>query len=170
MGENCRIRRPSRAGLLSYKYKQYHSLVPLAIADADYTFISIDVDAYGREIDSPVLRNSAFGKPLSKNYVSVINVSGGELKFRDWDSPTPLVITADEASPLRHNLMKPYPRLELLYKQNILLSTTRRVVVCSFGLLTEIFTAHQKFMEVTVEKAELTIISVCVLHNKRKQK
>jgi hypothetical protein len=113
MGKHSRIKCPSKSGSLLYKYKQYHSFVLFAIADADCTFICTDVGAYGRYSDSSVFRNSAFGEALS-NDASDMNVPGGEFKFPDSDTATPLVIVADEAFPLHHNLMRPQPRTEVL--------------------------------------------------------
>jgi hypothetical protein len=40
--------------------------VLLTIANADCTFICIDVDAYGRESDGFIIWNSAFGEALLK--------------------------------------------------------------------------------------------------------
>jgi hypothetical protein len=97
-----------------------------------------------------------------------MNVPGGEFKFPDSDTATPFVIIADEAFPLHHNLMRPYPQQEAQYKQKIFnyrLSRARQVVDCSFRLLTKKFAVLQKAMEVSVEKAKLFIRSVCVLHN-----
>jgi hypothetical protein len=115
-GKHCHIKYPSKTGSLFYNYKQYHSLVLLSIADADYTFICIDVGAYGRESDSSVFRNSAFGEALL-NDVSDINVPGGKLAFPDCDTATPPVIVANEAFPLRHNLMRPYLWWKFQHKQ-----------------------------------------------------
>jgi hypothetical protein len=111
-----------------------------------------------------VFRNSAFGEALL-NDVSDINVPGGKFEFPDCDTATPLVIVANEAFPLRHNLMRPYLWWELQHKQtfNYRLSRAWQVAECSFVLLTKKFAVLQKVMEVSVEKARLVIRSV--LHN-----
>ncbi|XP_042870250.1 putative nuclease HARBI1 [Penaeus japonicus] len=67
-GKHCRLKCPSGTGFLFYNYKGYHSIVLLAIADANCCFTLIDVGSYGRNSDSPVFTESNMGKQfLSRN-------------------------------------------------------------------------------------------------------
>ncbi|GFY34473.1 DDE Tnp4 domain-containing protein [Trichonephila clavipes] len=45
-GKHCRIQHPPNAGPLFYNYKDFHSIVLLAVADACFTMI--EVGAYGK--------------------------------------------------------------------------------------------------------------------------
>ncbi|XP_050307518.1 uncharacterized protein LOC126744204 [Anthonomus grandis grandis] len=58
-GKHVRIQCPKAAGSLFYNYKQFHSIVLLAIIDARYRFIAIDVGSCGREGDAMQLSDSA---------------------------------------------------------------------------------------------------------------
>ena len=46
--------------------KKKHSIVLLAVVDADYNFVVVDVGAYGRQSDASIFSNSSFGKMLKE--------------------------------------------------------------------------------------------------------
>lgn len=46
-GKHCRIQAPPNSGSAFYNYKSYFSLILMAIADARYRFIWIDIGDYG---------------------------------------------------------------------------------------------------------------------------
>ena len=67
---NCRIQCPTNAGSLFYCYKDFHSVVLLAVADANACFTMIEVGAYGKENDSTIFTQSTMGKAYNAHPVS----------------------------------------------------------------------------------------------------
>jgi hypothetical protein len=84
--------------------KKTFSTVLLALVDANYRFIAIDVGAYGKNSDGDIFSNSNLGKSLKDNKLQIPpgkQLPGSEEKF-------PYIIIGDEAFPLSTYLMRPY--------------------------------------------------------------
>jgi hypothetical protein len=71
-GKHCRLKCPAKAGSLSYNYKGYHSIVLMAIADAN-CFTVIDVGAYRRQSDSSVFNKSNMGNAFFSGRLGILN-------------------------------------------------------------------------------------------------
>jgi len=63
-GKHIRMCKPDDSGSLFFNYKNFFSTVLMALVDADYCFISIDVGAYGASSDCNIFKNSNFCKKL----------------------------------------------------------------------------------------------------------
>jgi hypothetical protein len=74
----------------------------MAIGDADYKFVYVDIGAYGSENDSTIFRTSRFGKALAREQIGLppdILLNGDSLPF---------YFVADDAFPLHRRIIKPY--------------------------------------------------------------
>lgn len=63
-GKHVRIRAPEHSGSLYFNYKEFYSIVLLAIVDHNCKFIAVDVGSYGKEGDSGIFQKSQMGKKL----------------------------------------------------------------------------------------------------------
>lgn len=66
-GKHVRIRKPKMSGSLFHNYKNYFSVVLLAVADANYKFIYIDVGSFGKNSDSMIFENCPFYRKLQND-------------------------------------------------------------------------------------------------------
>lgn len=55
------LQAPQHSGSTYYNYKNSHSLVLLAICDANYKFIIVDIGAEGRQSDGGIFKTSFIG-------------------------------------------------------------------------------------------------------------
>ena len=97
------MRCPPNLHSLFYNYKGFFSIVLMALVDADYHFIYIDVGNYGSNGDSGIFKNSALGEAFTGN---LLNIPGPKrLPGYPEGGALPHCIVADEAFPLRMDLM-----------------------------------------------------------------
>ena len=97
---------PKNSGSLFFNYKNYFSIVLLALVDADYKFIAIDVGSYGKEGDSRIFEKSVMGRQIRTgtfNFPTEKALPGSGIVL-------PHVIVGDEAFRFTKHMMKPYPK------------------------------------------------------------
>ena len=63
-GKHCQIQSPANSESDFYNFHEFYSIVLMAVADAHYKFIYIDVGAKGKENDSTIFSRSSFGTAL----------------------------------------------------------------------------------------------------------
>ncbi|XP_069618437.1 uncharacterized protein [Ranitomeya imitator] len=163
-GKHVRVLKPPRSGSRFFIYKKYFSVVLMAVADAHYKFVAIDVGAYGSSGDSRVLQSSQIGLQILRD--------GGTLPaprpLPGSTHPIPFVMVADEAFPLKTNLLRPYPRRALDDRRRIFnywLSRARKYVECTFGIMCSQWRIFHTAIQLDMETVDTVIKACCVLHN-----
>lgn len=153
-GKHVLIQNPPHGASNYFNYKGGYSVVLLAAVDANYRFIYIDVGANGRMNDASIFNNSSFNEAIRTNQLNL---------------PENAVFVADDAFPLRTNILKPYSRIGLLsHKQKIFnyrLSRARRIVENAFGILVSRFRIFEKPISTSSDKIDKIIRTACALHN-----
>lgn len=165
-GKHIRCIKPINSGSMFYNYKKYFSIVLMAVVDAEYSFISIDVGAaYGKEGDSTIFKNCPFKKKL---YSEQLNLPAPVVLSNTDSFPQPFVVIGDEAFGLHKNLLRPYPGRGLTQKRkffNYRLSKARRFVECAFGILANKWRVLHSDILIEPDFANDVIKACCILHN-----
>lgn len=163
-GKHILLQMPNNTGSYYYNYKNAFSLVLLALVDADYKFLYVDVGCNGRVSDGGVFRYSSLSEALDRN---TLNVPGPAILPNDGPE-CPFVVVADDAFPLKENIMKPYGKVNLTKERRIFnyrLSRARRIVENAFGILTNRFRVFRSAIAHPPETVEKIVLASCVLHN-----
>ena len=100
---------PKNHGSPYFSYKGFHSIVLMALVDADYKFIWVDIGANGSASDDAIFNHSDM-KGVIEN--GTIGFSAADPLPND-DRSMPYFIFGDDAFPLRTWLMKPFSRRNL---------------------------------------------------------
>jgi hypothetical protein len=163
-GKHIRLTKPWNSGSMYYNYKHYCSIVLLALCDANYLFTFIDVGGFGKESDSTIFKDSTLNAALNSN---TLNLPVAR-PIGDNISPLPYLIVADEAFALSSHVMRPYPKKSLTIRKkvyNYRHSRARRLIECSFGLLSNKWQILHRALNVDVLLAENIVKACCILHN-----
>lgn len=160
-GKHIRIMKPQGSGALYYNYKKFYSIVLMAIVNADYEFVYIDVGKQGRLSDGGVIEATSFHNALTTGSLSLPTND-------DTDENFNFVFVGDEAFALHDNILKPYPQRSLNYERRIYnyrISRCRNVVENAFGLMSARFRILHTAINLEPSKVVSIVVAVCALHN-----
>ena len=164
-GKHVTIMKPAHSASLYINYKQTFSIVLMAIVDAVYNFIAVDVGAIGSNSDAGIFRKCAIGKRILTDRIC----SPNDKPLPTTATPVPHVFVGDEAFPLRYNLLRPFPGKGGLNDQqlrfNYRLSRARRIVENGFGILSQRFRIYHRRMICSPQVAKQVVLATVVLHN-----
>ena len=111
-----------------------HNVVLLAVCNARYEFIMVDIGDSGRQSDGSVYHSSHLGCAIENNALSIPNHA---VVVRDPRSILTYVFVADDVFGLKTYLMKPCPNNKIQLGQQIFshrLSQARRTIENTFGI------------------------------------
>jgi len=130
-GKLVNFEAPVNSGSVYFNYKKTFSVILLALVDANYNFIMIDVGSFGRSSDGGIFSHSTLGKRMENGSLNI-----------PPDSCLPG--TNIESFPLKTYLMRPYPGRQssgndFMTFFNNRLSGARLVSENAFGILAQKF-------------------------------
>lgn len=165
-GKHVVITAPANSGSQFYNYKKTFSIVLLALVDAQYNFIAVDIGSYGKNSDGGIFAHSNLGKSIENGTLNIPPPT--QLPGTNFEAP--YVIVGDEAFPLKTNLMRPYPsgqqRHDVQKKIfNYRLSRARRCSENAFGILGQKFQLFNRRLKSAPQYADKLVLTTCILHN-----
>ena len=137
----------------------------LAVCNARYEFLLVDIGGSGRQSDGSVYNNSHLGRAIENN---LLDIPKPEKLNPDSSKLYPFVFVADDAFGLKPHMMKPYPNQNIRIEQRILncrLSRARRVIESTFGIATSRFRVFHRPLIAKTEKVKSITKAVVALHN-----
>lgn len=164
-GKHIRVIKPHLSGSLNFNYKHFFSIVLLAICDANYKFIAINVGADGKEADSTVFKDSKFYSALENEELDIPVPSP---LTPTSNMPMPYVLVGDEGFALTKHVMRPYAGYNLSVTKRVFnyrLTRARRFIECTFGILANKWRIFHRPLNVERGFAINIVNACCVLHN-----
>ena len=174
-GKHVLIRAPARSRSNFFNYKNFFSTVLLAVCNANYEFTSVDSGEVGWQSDGDVYSNSKLGQTIDQNILkfpapAAIDNYNATKKF-------PYVFVADEAFALKPFMLRPYPKWDELNINKLIfnyrLSTARRLIENTFGILGSRFRIFRGPIIRKIEDIKHITKAAVILHNflkKRKER
>ncbi|XP_045775421.1 uncharacterized protein LOC123874228 [Maniola jurtina] len=164
-GKHIRILCPTNSGSEFFNYKSYFSIVLLALIDANYNFLYVDIGCQGRISDGGVLRNSTLFDMIRDGTLSLPQA----IPLQGRNTPVPFYFIGDDAFPISQNIIKPFfgyhakgsPERVFNYR----LSRGRMVVEDAFGILSNKFRILHSRIGLQNEKAKIVVMACVHLHN-----
>lgn len=164
-GKHIIITKPNNSGSFFFNYKEQHSVVLMALVDANYKFIYIDINCSGYISDGGEFANSSLASALSGNRLNIPEPRPLASRIK----AVPYILVADEPFPLRTYIMKPYPFINQTCAPhqvfNYRLSRARKMVENAFGILANRFQILRKPISLKVENVSSIVKSITALHN-----
>ncbi|XP_071576421.1 uncharacterized protein [Temnothorax nylanderi] len=164
-GKHMILQAPPNSGSMYYNYKGTHSLILMAVADANYRISLLDIGAPGRRSDGGVFNASEIGKRLQNGTLSI----PPPRPVQRGGQALPFILVGDEAFPLTQYMLRPYPRSGRLDRRknvfNYRLSRARRIIENVFGILSARMRIFRKPLIASISTATRIIKATTCLHN-----
>ena len=158
------IRCPKNGGSLYYNYKGFHFIIPLALVDAKYKFLCVNVGPNDSSSDAQILNDCDLRSGIVGSTLDIPDAEPLPGDNRDM----PYIFIGDDAFSLRTWLMKPFSARGLPDEErtfNYRLSRARRVVENAFGVIANRFGCLLTTKSQNPETVTSIVLACCTLHN-----
>ena len=163
-GKHIGMKKPDHGGSVYFNYKKFNSIILMALVDANYKFLYVDVGAEGAAGDAGTWNRSPLHARIEEKRAGIPD----DTPLPNDDKPMPYHIVGDDAFAMKPWLMKPYSHRSQLRHERIFsyrLSRARRVVENAFGILAMKFRLFAGHMLQQTKNVKVITMAGCVLHN-----
>lgn len=164
-GKHVRLTCPFNSGSMYFNYKDYFSIVLMAVADSNYRFVYVDVGSFGKECDPTIFKRSSLWMSIEDG----TQILPEERILPGTESPkVPFFFIGDAAFGLHKNLLRPYAGTHLTVPKKVFnyrLCRARRYVECAFGILSNKWHIFHRPINVQPDFAVKIVNACIVLHN-----
>ncbi|XP_041785723.1 uncharacterized protein LOC121603440 isoform X2 [Anopheles merus] len=165
-GRHIEIRKPRNSGSEYYNYKGFHSIVLLAIVDANYNFLYADVGCQGRISDGGVFKNCAIYPQFENN---ILNLPEPQILSTPYAKKMPYVLLGDKAFALSKYCLRPFsgtpPSCPIQRNFNVCHSRSRAIVENTFGIHNSRFRVLDKCIPLEPTHVKEIVLATVYLHN-----
>lgn len=137
----------------------------MALVDANYKFIYVDVGAAGRAGDAGVFNDSTLKRTL---FNGSLNLPEPVIIMPNSQTKVSYHIVGDDAFPMSEHLLKPYPHKHVDTSKRVFnyrLSRARRVSENAFGILANRFRVFLGPINLGPDTVSHIILAASCLHN-----
>ena len=163
-GKHVAIHQPSESGSEYYNHKRFYSVLLLALVDANYRFVYVDIGPPSHAGGADPFSESSLKHGLDNN---TLNLPPAE-HIEGIPNNVPYHIVTDNTLPLSEHVMKPYTHTNLDKPESVFnyhLARSQRVVENAFGLMVNRFQVLTTTVNLSPEKVTQVILAACCLHN-----
>jgi hypothetical protein len=133
----------------------------MALVNANYEFVFVDVGKNGRISDGGVFQKTTFYQNLSENSLKLSDNSETEEHLN-------FISLVDNGFGAHKHILKPFLYTDLTHKKRIYsyrLSRGRNAVENAFGLTSSRFRVLHTGVNIAPEKVNYVVLATCILHN-----
>ena len=163
-GKHVAIRCPRNGGSTYFNYKGYHSIVLMALVDAEYKFIWVDAGANGSASDAQIWNSSELKDTIEDGTIGFPEAD----TLPGDDRKVPYFIIGDDAFALKPWMMKPFSQRDMTRDERVFnyrLSRARRIVENAFGILAQRFGCLLTKLQQDPHTVERIVVACVCLHN-----
>uniref|UniRef100_A0A182RWH6 DDE Tnp4 domain-containing protein n=1 Tax=Anopheles funestus TaxID=62324 RepID=A0A182RWH6_ANOFN len=165
-GKHIRIPKPIDSGSDYYNYKGYFSINLMAIVDANYNFMYVDVGGKGGISDGGIFRNSRIHALFENNELNIPEPK--ELRV-PYGIKVPYMLVADKAFAFTNYCIRPYGGYNIAgsLKRNFNYrhSRARQVVETAFGILSNMFRIFHTSINLQPDVVTTVVLAAIHLYN-----